>query len=362
MAYCTIKGEAVGDRMFDRAFLSALTGVPIGISLILLIMLGSLIPARNAILRLLGNVGVLPVRGGAGSIVAAAAMAMRAMNRGGNGGAGAPATTQAEKSIEALEKADASLQESFNESMRNANMLVDGGRFATSDLNDSGLLDIKGEDIDEQLSSGGTGSMGGGASDEEISTGSADDLSSVETGGSDPNSEIDSAMDNTLPDNPDVPDVETGVNGGTDSGEMPSPNSMDDVAIDNGGAVDTNVVGDTSEAIPSGNMVSSEDMAGLDDNTKYHFFGRKLEYNVKGFGDLVNTVAPVHIKQDGVIHNVIAKFVKMPGETEDHIAYGDTLNANGVKLMQSFVGTGYNEEVRYFPDFGARLYFVEKAE
>ncbi len=263
MAYCTIKGETVGDRMFDRAFLSALTGVPIGISLILLIMLGSLIPARNAILRLLGNVGVLPVRGGAGSIVAAAAMAMRAMNRGGNGGAGAPATTQAEKSIEALEKADASLQESFNESMRNANMLDELSQNATSDLNDSGLLDIKGEDIDEQLSSGGTGSMGGGASDEEISTGSADDLSSVETGGSDPNSEIDSAMDNTLPDNPDVPDVETDVNGGSDSGEMPSPNSMDDVAIDNGGAVDTNVVGDTSEAIPSGNMVSSEDMAGL---------------------------------------------------------------------------------------------------
>ena len=103
-------------------------------------------------------------------------------------------------------------------------------------------------------------------------------------------------------------------------------------------------------------------LAGLDSNAKYHFFGRKLEYNVKGFGDLVNTVAPVHVKQDGVLHNVIAKFVKMPGETEDYQAYGDDFNENGVKLTQSFVGTGFNENVRYFPDFGARLYFVEKCE
>jgi alpha-galactosidase len=102
------------------------------------------------------------------------------------------------------------------------------------------------------------------------------------------------------------------------------------------------------------------DATGLDPESKYHFYGRKLEYNLKGFGDLVNTVAPIHIKQDGVLHNVIAKFVKMPGEVEDTIAYGDTLNNNGVKLAQSFVGTGYNDQVRYFPDFGARLYFIER--
>ncbi len=100
---------------------------------------------------------------------------------------------------------------------------------------------------------------------------------------------------------------------------------------------------------------------GLDSKSKYHFFGRKLEYNVKGFGDLVNTVSPIHIKQDSVVHNIVAKFVKMPGETEDFVTTGDVLNNSGVKLAQSFVGTGYNDQVRYFPDFGARLYFAEKA-
>ena len=98
---------------------------------------------------------------------------------------------------------------------------------------------------------------------------------------------------------------------------------------------------------------------GLDKDKKYHFFGRKLEYNVKAFGDLVNTVSPIHIKQDSLVHNVIAKFVKMPGEYEDYIAYGDTLESGGVKLLQAYVGTGFSEEVRYFPDFGARLYFIE---
>lgn len=32
----------------------------------------------------------------------------------------------------------------------------------------------------------------------------------------------------------------------------------------------------------------------------------------------------------------------------------------GVKLKQSFGATGYNEETRFFQDFGARLYFMEE--
>ncbi|MCR4693718.1 MAG: alpha-galactosidase [Pseudobutyrivibrio sp.] len=99
--------------------------------------------------------------------------------------------------------------------------------------------------------------------------------------------------------------------------------------------------------------------AGLQADKVYHFFGRSLEYNLKGFGDLVNTVAPVHIKQDSLVHNMVAKFVKMPGETEDYTLYGDNLMEAGLKLHQAFVGTGYNDQVRYFPDYSSRLYFIE---
>lgn len=96
----------------------------------------------------------------------------------------------------------------------------------------------------------------------------------------------------------------------------------------------------------------------LEDNC-YHFTNRALKYNVKEFGDLVNTVAPVHIKQDSLAHNLVSKFVKMDGETEDYEVYGDELMYGGVRLKQGFGATGYSDEVRHFPDFASRMYFMK---
>ena len=101
---------------------------------------------------------------------------------------------------------------------------------------------------------------------------------------------------------------------------------------------------------------------GLRPDARYHFYNRELKYDLKGFGDLVNMVAPIHVKQDSVLHNTIAKFVKMNGEKEDLYAYGDTLMYGGVRLKQAFAGTGYNDEVGYFQDFGSRIYFMEEVE
>ena len=50
----------------------------------------------------------------------------------------------------------------------------------------------------------------------------------------------------------------------------------------------------------------------------------------------------------------------MDGEIEDCHAAGDMLMYHGVKLKQAFGGTGYNNEVRYFQDFAARMYFMEE--
>lgn len=80
---------------------------------------------------------------------------------------------------------------------------------------------------------------------------------------------------------------------------------------------------------------------------------------MKNFGDLVNTASPIHVKQDSLVHNLIAKFVKMPGETEEYTASGSVLMA-GVKLHQAFGGTGYNDETRYFQDYASRIYFMEE--
>lgn len=101
---------------------------------------------------------------------------------------------------------------------------------------------------------------------------------------------------------------------------------------------------------------------GLDAKKKYHFTNRNLRYNIKNFGGLVNMVSPIHVKQDGMLHNMIAKFVTMPGENEDYIVSGSTLMKAGLKLKQAFASTGYNEETRLFLDNGSRLYFMDEIE
>ena len=98
---------------------------------------------------------------------------------------------------------------------------------------------------------------------------------------------------------------------------------------------------------------------GLDPEQTYHFTNRKLAYDIKEFGDLVNQVAPFHIRVDSVVHNTVARFVHMDGELEDYMVGGDVLCEAGVKLKQGFAGTGYNDQVRFFPDFGSRIYFMK---
>ncbi|MBP5155433.1 MAG: GH36 C-terminal domain-containing protein, partial [Clostridia bacterium] len=101
---------------------------------------------------------------------------------------------------------------------------------------------------------------------------------------------------------------------------------------------------------------------GLDKDMIYRFYSVPANVDIKQFGSLINTMAPVHVRQDSVLHNVIAKFVKMGGDAEDCTLRGDALMNAGFALKQAFSGTGLNENVRVFPDFASRLYFIEAAE
>ena len=102
--------------------------------------------------------------------------------------------------------------------------------------------------------------------------------------------------------------------------------------------------------------------AGLDPDLRYHFYGRDIKYNVKGFGDLINLVAPIHVKEESLTQEVISRFVKMEGEKEDGYAYGSMLMEEGVHIAPAFGGTGYDNRVRFFQDFSARMYFMEAEE
>ncbi|MBQ0041918.1 MAG: alpha-galactosidase [Lachnospiraceae bacterium] len=101
---------------------------------------------------------------------------------------------------------------------------------------------------------------------------------------------------------------------------------------------------------------------GLDEEALYSFYNNEIKINIKEFGDLINTVVPVHIRQDSFVHNVAAQFVKMDSAKEDHKMFGDALMYSGVKLKQGFSGTGYNGEVRYFQDFCSQLFLMECAD
>ena len=99
---------------------------------------------------------------------------------------------------------------------------------------------------------------------------------------------------------------------------------------------------------------------GLDPDVKYHLEGRDMKFDLREFGGLVNYVAPVHVKQDGFLHKLIAKFYKMNSEKESHDMYGDAMMYAGVHLRSAFASGGYNENMRYYPDYGSRIYTIEK--
>lgn len=101
---------------------------------------------------------------------------------------------------------------------------------------------------------------------------------------------------------------------------------------------------------------------GLQKDLQYHFFNTPEKIDIRVFGSLINQIAPIHVKEGGVVHNTIAHFVKMDGEQEDYKAYGDVMMYGGIQLKQSYVGTGFDSNVRYLPDYGSRMYFMEAEE
>ena len=97
---------------------------------------------------------------------------------------------------------------------------------------------------------------------------------------------------------------------------------------------------------------------GLDPDRTYKLYNVAGKVNIKLFGSLINTMAPIHVKQDSLLHSIIARVVKMGDEKEEFTAKGSVFMQNGVRLSQSYNGTGFNDKTRLFPDFSSRMYFI----
>ena len=99
---------------------------------------------------------------------------------------------------------------------------------------------------------------------------------------------------------------------------------------------------------------------GLHPQVLYKFTNREMIFDIREFGDLINAISPIHIKNNGVLHQIIAKVKKLQSEKEEYWVNGSVLNQVGIRLHQGFGGCGYNDEIRYFPDYASRIYIMEE--
>lgn len=97
----------------------------------------------------------------------------------------------------------------------------------------------------------------------------------------------------------------------------------------------------------------------LDPNASYSFSCKGQSIFIKRLGGLVKHVLPIELHPDGFILRTANKHFAMPDGAERFCASGDVLSA-GVKLNDQFLGTGYNEKLHMFGDFGSALFTVER--
>lgn len=98
---------------------------------------------------------------------------------------------------------------------------------------------------------------------------------------------------------------------------------------------------------------------GLDEQLVYNVYTIPQKYDIRIFGDLINQIAPIHIRKDSLLHKTVAHFVKMDSETLRVTAPGAMLNNAGIRLAQAFGGSGYDDRTRLNRDFESRLYFFK---
>ena len=98
---------------------------------------------------------------------------------------------------------------------------------------------------------------------------------------------------------------------------------------------------------------------GLKDELTYRVKNCKVPVDIRDFGSLVNTVSPIHLKEDSLLIDVAARFVNFNCEKDEFIAKGSLLNNAGMKLSQGYAGTGFNDKTRIFKDYASRMYIFE---
>ena len=99
---------------------------------------------------------------------------------------------------------------------------------------------------------------------------------------------------------------------------------------------------------------------GLKEDGLYEYENRKEHIPLFRFGNLVNYVSPIHLKEDGMLLSLVSRYKDMMSEEEHGFATGGTLMSNGPILKQQWSGAGYNDQIRVMGDFSSRCYVIQK--
>ncbi|MCR5771669.1 MAG: alpha-galactosidase [Butyrivibrio sp.] len=103
---------------------------------------------------------------------------------------------------------------------------------------------------------------------------------------------------------------------------------------------------------------------GLDNDLTYHFTNKYVNIDLKTMGSLINMFTPIHIKQDGILHNIANSMVSVQNEREDVISTGALMNDTGIRLRPKFGSTGFDQDgdkTGILRTGDSRLYIITKA-
>jgi alpha-galactosidase len=98
-------------------------------------------------------------------------------------------------------------------------------------------------------------------------------------------------------------------------------------------------------------------------NPNYHYelFNRPQRIDISMFGDMINNMAPLNIKEGSKSEEIANKLLHLNCEITHHRIGGDLLMYAGINLNQEFGGLGYNQiQSRALGDNGSRIYVIKR--
>ena len=102
-------------------------------------------------------------------------------------------------------------------------------------------------------------------------------------------------------------------------------------------------------------------VTGLDAKAMYQTKVQSQSLYIKRFGGLVKHLLPVKLKPEGLVLRTANKVYCMKEGTEEFEGTGECFKG-GIQLNNQYLGTGYNDKLRLFGDFGSNLYLTTKTE